>query len=113
METGLFAQIYQRKTCFFGNPAMLKEHCCSLSIRGFVPPGYPGFTFSETYTTYLSKIIQLRYYFKANYMPGLSKNNLLKNKEIMMITVLICSSRRIFCRKMDNFRQMCKFATGI
>jgi len=30
--------------CFFGNPAI----SMNIETRGFVPPGHPGFTFSET-----------------------------------------------------------------
>ena len=37
------------KHCFFGNPAILSHlMLTSERTRGFVPPGYPGFTFSET-----------------------------------------------------------------
>jgi hypothetical protein len=48
-ETGFFAKRYlPSKHCFFGNPAIPPLG----GPVGFVPPGYPEFTFSETYGIY-------------------------------------------------------------
>jgi len=45
----LFKKGTLKKHCFFGSPAVLLTLTFDVNrIRGFVPPGYPEFTFSET-----------------------------------------------------------------